>query len=407
MSTDARLLHRLLGPDRAAGEHRAGGRGATPLRARRGARRARCPRCGPILLADSLAPADVDRTAPCAGPGAGPLAAVVAALQPAELRRAGDDRRRRRRGLPDGSCVPLFGIRVSPGRCCDAAERVGVVASVVARRSLVVLVASVVLSVSRSLLTSATWCCAATRDVLHLQHGLLRRREHTFDMRRLRGGTLREPLLVRMFGGARLDAVMTGVDGAGEASLLLPPCPAATARGGADRADRRRRRGRRCRCAGTVRPRPAGAGRGRWRCRCCRRRPGLAFVVGTAGVRRGSGSPWRRWRCAARCWPPTGSRALGHRVGGGWLVARAGSLERRRDCIAAEGIIGWTVRQTLFQRRAGVATLIAATAAGRQALPGDRRAGRPRVVDRGDGVAVGGRERVGRDASGARVALNG
>jgi putative membrane protein len=58
------------------------------------------------------------------------------------------------------------------------------------------------------------------------------------------------------------------------------------------------------------------------------------------------------------------SRSLGHRVGGGWLVARAGSLQRRRDCVAAAGIVGWTVRQTLMQRRAGVATLIAATAAG-------------------------------------------
>ena len=58
------------------------------------------------------------------------------------------------------------------------------------------------------------------------------------------------------------------------------------------------------------------------------------------------------------------SASLGHRVGDGWLVARTGSLQRRRDCIAAPGIIGWTVRQTLMQRRAGVATLIAATAAG-------------------------------------------
>ncbi|HEY6574408.1 MAG TPA: PH domain-containing protein, partial [Mycobacterium sp.] len=58
------------------------------------------------------------------------------------------------------------------------------------------------------------------------------------------------------------------------------------------------------------------------------------------------------------------SRALGHRVGDGWLVARSGSLDRRRDCLAAAGIIGWTARQTLFQRRAGVATLIAATPAG-------------------------------------------
>ncbi len=57
-------------------------------------------------------------------------------------------------------------------------------------------------------------------------------------------------------------------------------------------------------------------------------------------------------------------RSLGHRVVDGWLVARAGSIERRRDCLDAEGIIGWTVRQTFFQRRAGVATLIAATAAG-------------------------------------------
>jgi putative membrane protein len=58
------------------------------------------------------------------------------------------------------------------------------------------------------------------------------------------------------------------------------------------------------------------------------------------------------------------SRSLGHRVDGEWLVAQAGTLHRRRDCIAAPGIIGWTVRQTYFQRRAGVATLIAATAAG-------------------------------------------
>jgi putative membrane protein len=58
------------------------------------------------------------------------------------------------------------------------------------------------------------------------------------------------------------------------------------------------------------------------------------------------------------------ARSLGHRVGDGWLVARTGSLQRRRDCIEASGIIGWTVRQTFLQRRAGVATLVAATAAG-------------------------------------------
>jgi putative membrane protein len=41
-------------------------------------------------------------------------------------------------------------------------------------------------------------------------------------------------------------------------------------------------------------------------------------------------------------------RSLGHRVEDGWLVARSGSLERRRDCIGTPGIIGWTVRQARF-----------------------------------------------------------
>jgi putative membrane protein len=61
--------------------------------------------------------------------------------------------------------------------------------------------------------------------------------------------------------------------------------------------------------------------------------------------------------------------ALGHWVDSNWLVMRAGSWERRRDCLATAGIIGWTVRQSPFQRRAGVATLVAATAAGTKRYP--------------------------------------
>jgi putative membrane protein len=58
------------------------------------------------------------------------------------------------------------------------------------------------------------------------------------------------------------------------------------------------------------------------------------------------------------------ARVLGHRVDERWLSARTGSWEQRRYCIATAGIVGWTVRQSWFQRRAGLATLIAATAAG-------------------------------------------
>lgn len=96
----------------------------------------------------------------------------------------------------------------------DAAQRFGVMAAV-ALTAAVVLVASVLLSVGRSLLTYGNLVLRRRADTLQLQHGLLRVREHTYDMSRLRGGTLREPLLVRAFGGARLDAVMTGVNGAG------------------------------------------------------------------------------------------------------------------------------------------------------------------------------------------------
>jgi putative membrane protein len=175
--------------------------------------------------------------------------------------------------------------------------------------------------------------------------------------------------LVRLFGGARLDAVMTGVDGAGEASLLLPPCPRATAEEVLSELIARTDADERCTkyfdpVTGPLRAHGAAATRRRWT-----RALTLPAVLLIAMV----AVPAPVW-----LWPVSAvltvccallavdrSRALGHRVvDEEWLVARSGSLDRRRDCIAAAGIIGWTVRQTLLQRRAGVATLIAATPAG-------------------------------------------
>ena len=59
-------------------------------------------------------------------------------------------------------------------------------------------------------------------------------------------------------------------------------------------------------------------------------------------------------------------RSLGHALVGGFLVTRAGSFERRRDVLECDGIIGWNLRQSFFQRRSGLVTLTATTAAGRQ-----------------------------------------
>lgn len=247
----------------------------------------------------------------------------------------------------------------------DTVERLGLgtAATLIAA---VVVVASVLLAVLRSLVTYGNLTLSrnpgAAGDVLHLTYGLLRAREHSYDMRRLRGGTLRRPLLVRLMGGARLDAVMTGVHGGGESSLLLPPCPAATAEsvlsglvGDPSVVD------------GPLRGHGPTAARRRWT------RAMMLPLVAAAGLAAAAGTVgaaawwWVAWAVLTVCsglLAADRARALGHRVDRNWLVARSGSLERRRDCVATAGIVGWTVRQSWFQRRAGVATLVAATAAG-------------------------------------------
>jgi putative membrane protein len=351
VSTDARLLHRLLGLTvlRVSTGQEARGDAAFALDA---VEAEQVPRLRAILLADSFAPTEQEapgrelarwqpswlRYSPLSFTGLAMIAAAVGLVYQAGAGAALQNSRLARSGV-------------------EAAERFGVLASVIVA-AVVVLVASVVLSVLRSLVTYGNLVLRRDAELLHLEHGLLRMREHTFDMRRLRGGTLREPLLVRLFGGARLDAVMTGVGGAGEASLLLPPCPRATAEsvlsGLIARPDA---------VSGRLQAHGAAATRRRWT-----RALALPAVLLVAMV--ALPTPcwlWPVWAVLTVCCALLAvdrSRALGHRVDAEWLVAQAGSLDRRRDCIAAAGIIGWTVRQTLLQRRAGVATLIAATAAG-------------------------------------------
>ena len=44
----------------------------------------------------------------------------------------------------------------------------------------------------------------------------------------------------------------------------------------------------------------------------------------------------------------------------------AGAVVRRRYVLDRDGIIGWRIHQSFFQRRAGLVSLVATTAAGRQ-----------------------------------------
>ena len=368
VQTDARLLHRLLGlavlrvstGQEATGEH------GFELNA---VRVEQVPRLRDILLAEPPQPVDAATAEPAAS------STVLARWQPSWLRYAplsisGLLTMAAAVGViyQSGAFGPLQHSWLAKSGL-DAAQRLGVPATV-AVIAAVVLVVSVVLAVLRSMVTYGNLVLWRRADVLHLRHGLLRLREHTYDMSRLRGGTLREPLLVRVFGGARLDAVMTGLHGAGESSVLLPPCPHSTAEsvltglvGDPDVV------------SGPLRGHGRRAAARRWT-----RGLGLPALIGVAlavvTVLVGTSVVplwlWTAWAAVtAWCALLAADRiaALGHRVDSRWLVVRAGSLERRRDCLATAGIIGWTVRQSPLQRRAGVATLVAATTAGHKRYP--------------------------------------
>ena len=368
VSSDARLLHRLLGlavVRVSTGQEAKGdsGSGVFELNA---VEAGQVPQLKAILLADV---AELDNET------ATPPDDVLARWQPAWLRYSPLSVS----GLlslaaaaavvyESGFVGPLQHSRIVEAGLKEA-ETLGT-ATTLAVISGAILVASVLLAVLRSLLTWGNLVLLRQADVLHLRHGLLRLRERSYDMSRLRGGTLRQPVLVRMFGGARLDAVMTGVHGAGEASVLLPPCPASTAESVLTELV-----GDREVVAGPLRGHGRRAASRRWT-----RALGLPALAGICLALIAMLGPkdavpvwvWPAWIavtawCALLAVDRIG--ALGHRVHDGWLVMRSGSVERRRDCLATAGIISWTVRQTPFQRRAKVATLVAATAAGVKRYP--------------------------------------
>lgn len=229
---------------------------------------------------------------------------------------------------------------------------------------LLVLVASAV-AVARYLLSYWRFDIRRVDEAtLHLSHGLLRTRQITIDEKRLRGVQISEPLSLRGVGASSAHAVMTGLGRQrGGVALLSPPGPRDEAvRISADLLDieeplncdlvqhgriaRRRRYTRAATFAAILAVamlllQLAGdVSAAVW----------WTFVV---IVPASAFLAWDRYR------------GLGHAVLPGWLVTRSGSLNRRRVALSTEGIIGWTIRRSYFQRRAGLATLIATTAAGR------------------------------------------
>jgi putative membrane protein len=206
-------------------------------------------------------------------------------------------------------------------------------------------------------------------DTLRITRGLLSVRATSIARARLRGAEISEPLLLRAAGGARCLAVTTGLrvgEGAERGgSVLLPPAPKAAA----------------VRVASEVLGVPprfctaplASHGRSARRRRYVRA-VGVSAVIAVTAVlvARAQGAPGWIWLAvpvlltAAAGLAADRYRSLGHRLEGRWLLTGSGSLVRRRIILATDGIIGWRIRQTWFQRRLGLVTLTATTAAGRQ-----------------------------------------
>jgi putative membrane protein len=241
-----------------------------------------------------------------------------------------------------------------------------VLLAVQATLSLVVLVA--LLSTAGYVL--AFWRFRLTRTAegtVHVSRGLLTTRATTIESRRLRGVELSEPLLLRLVRGARVIAVATGLrvgrgaERGGE--ILLPPAPKTVAVDVAAAVCRTDQPG-----VAALRPHPEAARLRRFT------RAGLAVVglVAAALALAVQGAPDAvlvLLGVTAVALVPIAFdryRSLGHTLVAGFLVVREGTIVRRRVALETDAIIGWNLRSSWFQRRAGVTTLVATTACGRQ-----------------------------------------
>ncbi|MFJ6013580.1 PH domain-containing protein [Streptomyces sp. NPDC092952] len=205
---------------------------------------------------------------------------------------------------------------------------------------------------------------------LRVRRGLLTSRSVSIEERRLRGVDVVEPLGVRALGAARVDAITTGLakdeeERHADQNTLLPAVPRRVA--DAVAADVLRRTESPTGAPLTAHPR-AALGR--------RIRRALWAVAVPAALQAVLGAmltPVLLW--TALGWTavalPVGLllardayRSLGHTLSGDHLVVRSGTVRRSTAALERAGIIGWTVRRTYFQRRAGVLSVTATTAAG-------------------------------------------
>ena len=207
---------------------------------------------------------------------------------------------------------------------------------------------------------------AARDGSWHLRRGLFTTRETSLDDERLTGVSLGEPIGLRLVGGGRLSAIVTGLDRRQSgSSTLVPPAPQAVVAGVAGMV------------LGTDEPVTATLRSHGPRARTRRFSralvPTLLLSLALVLTVVTGAPPWLLTLSVglplvAVALAADRVRSLGHALTQRHFVARSGSLYRQRQALETTAIIGWNFRSTWFQRRAGLTTLSATTAGGSQSV---------------------------------------
>ncbi len=204
---------------------------------------------------------------------------------------------------------------------------------------------------------------AAEGGTLRVKRGLLTRRSLSVSERRLRGAEVVEPLLLRAGRGAQTRALAAGLSRGAQGGTLQPPAPRAEAHRVASVA--LRERPEQATLAPLLRhPRAALQRRLTRALLPAAALVGIAFAIGSAGPVPWLGPTSLALLPVALLLAIDRYRNLGHQLTARYLVTRQGSVQRRTVALQRTGVIGWTFRQSVFQRRAGLVEVEAVTAAG-------------------------------------------
>ena len=188
--------------------------------------------------------------------------------------------------------------------------------------------------------------------------GLITRRHTELEIDRIRGATVAEGAGMRLVRAARVNALVTGLGDAARRGQLLPLGPRSEAWTLAHRL--------------VEEPGPLVAHPPAARRRRIVRATLAGLVVAAAGLAATALAGWWELLVAGLVLLVLGVplglgryAALGHATGPRSFSVRSGWLVREQAVLQRRAVVGWQVQQTFFQRRAGLATVLACVGAGR------------------------------------------